>query len=197
MSTIFSHGATHLLNGEGDRVLVDPYYPSNHDSAPGTREIMRHWYDFLVRYGDLLLAPDAVDVTRSYTGGINEEILVDAPEGVRFSTDAEAGSVWIRVVRNRFGLVVHLINLTGQDNTAWDAPKNPITPVGGVRLRVLRTLATLTPLVAAPGEDPALAELRVEPDGRYDEIELPSLGPWTMIVLPDPAGWPAEPAQPL
>ena len=75
MATIFSHGGTHLLNGEGGAVLVDPYYPTNHAAAPTTQDMMRRWYDFLVRYGDLLLDPDAVDVTRSYTGGINEDLL--------------------------------------------------------------------------------------------------------------------------
>lgn len=190
MSTIFSHGATHLLNGESNRILVDPYYPSNHDSEPSTREIMTHWYDFLVRYGDLLLAPDAVDVTRSYTGGINEDLVVDAPPGVRFSTDAEPGAIWIRVVRTSLGLIIHLINLTGQTEIGWDTPKQPIEAVLGVKLRALRTLATLAPLAAAPGDDPALTALPVEPEGRYDAITLPPLGAWTMVLLPDPAGWP-------
>lgn len=192
MSTIFSHGATHLLNGEGDRILVDPYYPSNHNSQPSTRKIMARWYDFLVRYGDLLLAQDAVDVTRSYTGGINEDLVVDAPSGVRFSTDAEPGAIWIRVTRTSLGLIIHLINLTGQAETGWDTPKRPIESVSGARLRALRTLATLAPLAATPSDDPSLMALPVRPDGRYDTITLPPLGAWTMVVLPDPVGWPTS-----
>ena len=52
---IFSHGGTHLLNGEADTLLIDPYYPKNHRLEASTGEPMRRWYDFLVRYGDLLL----------------------------------------------------------------------------------------------------------------------------------------------
>jgi dextranase len=193
MATIFSHGGTHLLNGEGDRVLVDPYYPRNHEASASTRALMGDWYDFLVRYGYLLLAPEAVDVTRSYTGGINEDIIAVAPDGVRVSTDAEPGSVWIRVVRTRRGLMLHLINLTDQSEIGWDVAKQPIASVTGVRLRVLKTLATLAPLAANPdAPDPALTELPVESDGQYDVITLPPLTAWTVIALPDPDGWHAR-----
>jgi dextranase len=209
MATIFSHGATHLLNGAGGTVLVDPYYPKNHISGASTRRLMQTWYDFLVRYGDLLLDPGAVDVTRSYTGGINEDLIFSAPEGVRVSTDPEPGTVWVRVVRTRLGLVLHLINLSDQAETGWDTPKHPVTGVSGVRLRALKTLAMLPPRSATPDGDGALHPLpvdsvsarseRSEPrsanigdsDATYDVLELPELGAWTMVVLPDPVTWPA------
>ena len=195
MATIFSHGATHLLMGEGDRVLVDPYYPRNHQAGETTRQLMSSYYDFLVRYGDLLLAPDAVDVTRSYTGGINEDIVADAPDGVRLSTDAEPGTIWIRVVRTGRGLIIHLINLTGQDEIGWDVAKRPVAGVSGVRLRALKTLAMRTPHAASPDGDPALRPLPVQSDGLYDVISLPDLGAWTVVVLPDPESWPAPDQQ--
>ena len=152
---------------------------------------MRRWYDFLVRYGDLLLDPDAVDVTRSYTGGINEDIIIDAPDGVRISTDPEAGTVWVRVVRTSRGLVLHFINLVDQEETGWDTPKRPVTPIGGVTMRALRTLATGVPLAAAPDTNPALKPLETSSADLYDTVTLPTLGAWTMVVLPDPEQWDA------
>jgi dextranase len=189
MATIFSHGGTHLLNGEGNRVLIDPYYPTNHLAAPSTQDMMRRWYDFLVRHGDLLFDPGAVDVTRSYTGGINEDLVLGGD--VPFTTDPEPGAVWVRVVRTRLGLVLHLINLVDQAETGWDRPKGAVTPVTGASLKALRTLAAGTPLHADPDASAALSPLTVAADGRYDVIALPPLGTWTMVVLPDPQGWDA------
>ena len=187
MATIFSHGGTHLLNGEDGVLLIDPYYPKNHTAAESTGTLMRDWYDFLVRYGDLLLDPAAVDVTRSYTGGINEDLIVEsgADAAVEVRTDPIPGTVWLRVVRTPRGLVLHFINLTDQDEIGWDTPKRPVTPVSGLTLRALRTLATETPLAAGPDGDHALQPLAVTADDLYDTITLPALGAWTMVFLPE------------
>jgi dextranase len=191
MATIFSHGGTHLLNGESDTLLVHPYYPQNHAAEASTKQLMSRWYDFLVRYGDLLLGDDAIDVTRSYTGGINEDLYFSGPEGVRICTDPEPGSIWVRVVRTHLGLVVHLINLVDQTEIDWDAAKNPVQLTCGIRLRLLKTLGGQTPLVADPDRNPALQQLPIIDDGSaYDEIELPAIGAWTMLVLPEPLHWP-------
>ena len=190
MATIFSHGGTHLLNGEGDTILVDPYYPKNHMAGVSTKDLMSSWYDFLVRYGDLLLADDAIDVTRSYTGGINEDLFFSAPEGVRICTDPEPGAIWVRVLRTRRGLIVHLINLSDQTEIVWDAAKNPVQLTSGVGLRLLKTLGVQTPMVADPDRNPSLQQLSIIDDGSaYDEIELPAIGAWTMLVLPEPLYW--------
>ena len=155
---------------------------------------MRRWYDFLVRYGDLLLSPHGVDVSRSYTGGINEDLIFDVPDGVRVSTDPEPGTIWVRIVRTRLGMVVHLINLRNQRDIDWDAPKEAITDIAGVRLRVLKALATGVPRAADPDRFVALQLLPLSSDGLYDVVELPPLGAWTMVVLPDPQTWPALPS---
>ena len=39
---------------------------------------MQRYYDFAVRYGDLLFDREAVDVTKTHLGGVNEELKVDA-----------------------------------------------------------------------------------------------------------------------
>jgi hypothetical protein len=57
------------------------------------------WYDFLVRYGDLLLDQTQVDVTESFTGGMNEDLVFSGPDGAIFFTQARAGTIWTRVVR--------------------------------------------------------------------------------------------------
>lgn len=86
MATAFSHGATHLLLGENSNVLTDPYYPRNHRIDPDSLDLFVRWYDFHVRYGDLLLDETQVDVTEFMTDGINEDLVFSGPEGVVFST---------------------------------------------------------------------------------------------------------------
>lgn len=186
MATIFSHGGTHLLNGEGDVVLVHPYYPKNHKLDDATAQLMRDWYDFHVRYGDLLLAPEAVDVTRSYTGGINEDLIFSTAAGQVILTDPEPDAIWVRVVRTDVGLVVHLINLIGQEETNWDRGKSPIPDVKGLRLRFLKTLSVGLPYLVEPERSPWPAYIETKDDGSdYLEIDIPDFGAWAMIVLPN------------
>ena len=92
MATVFSHGATHLLLGEDSNVLTDPYYPRNHRIDADSLDLFVRWYDFHVRYGDLLLDETQVDVTESFTGGINEDLVFRGPYGVVFSTQARPGN---------------------------------------------------------------------------------------------------------
>lgn len=136
MATAFSHGATHLLLGEDSNVLTDPYYPRNHRIDPESLDLFVRWYDFHVRYGDLLLDETQVDVTECFSGGINEDVVFAAADGVVFSTQAVAGTIWTRVVRTSLGLAIHLINLVGQDETRWDAGKNDPSPQSGITLRL-------------------------------------------------------------
>ena len=89
MATLFSHGATHLLAGEADRILVDPYYVRNHVVEASTRHLLRRWYDFLVEHDELLLDPAIVDVTGAYAGTYNDDI------------DVSFGGVWLRKVMSK------------------------------------------------------------------------------------------------
>jgi dextranase len=181
MATIFSHGGFHLLNGEDAAVLTDPYYPRHHRLSARGREAMRRWYDFVVRYGDLLFDPDAVDVTRSVAGGINEEVRVTAP--VPVSVDPEPGALWVRVVQSPQRTVVHLINLAGQEDTVWDRGKRAVQPLRDVRVALLRTEADQPGLAYAdPDLAPALRSLRPRDEEGYSVVTVPRVGAWTTVV---------------
>lgn len=133
MATVFPAGAAHLLLGEDGAALTDPYYPRHHELSVAALEAFVPWYDFAVRYGDLLYDPAAVDVTEFYAGGINEDVVVDGA-GVEISTKAEPGKLWVRVVRTSEALVVHLVDLTEQSETDWDAGKAPGAVRSGLRV---------------------------------------------------------------
>ncbi|HEX6497426.1 MAG TPA: glycoside hydrolase family 66 protein [Micromonosporaceae bacterium] len=184
MATLFSHGATQLLAGEAGNVLVDPYYVNNRRAEAGTLDLLARWYDLLVAAGDVLLGPDLHDITGSVAGSFNDEVDVVAPDGVPVTGHADAGVVWRRVVHTPYGLLVHLINLTGQDETGWDTPKKPLRPVSGLRLRVRRAgSATPTVRVADPDRGPAFTTIPTTTDGNHAHTPLPPLRAWQLVLV--------------
>ncbi|WP_166870794.1 glycoside hydrolase family 66 protein [Salinibacterium sp. ZJ450] len=197
MATAWSHGASHLLLGEDGNALVHPYYPDNHPLAAGSLDFFATWYDFQVRYGDLFYGPEHADVTEFFTGGINEDVVFEHGS-TRFSTKAEAGAVWTRVVRTPHGLVVHLINLVSQSETRWDAGKSETSVIGHGDPIVVK-IAPINPgssvWFAAP-ESPEMIQLTPTGMGagrQHDALsagqssvvfELPPLAEWGIVLIP-------------
>lgn len=183
MATLFSHGATQLLAGEGGRLLVDPYYVRNHQAEPATLKLLTRWYDFLVEHGELMLDPTAVEVTGSYAGDYNGDLDVRYPS-TRVTGNPIAGAVWRRIVEVDGTLVVHLINLVGQRNTLWDAPRQPTVKVAGGELRFRRIAAgVLRVQVADPDCAGPLGDCTVRVDGDYAVVILPELAVWQFVVV--------------
>jgi dextranase len=185
-SVVFSHGGSVLLHGEADAVLTEAYYVSNQSISPEAQESARRCYDFAVRYGDLFFDRSSVDVTRSYLGGVNEDITVVS--NARVSTDCEAGALWVRVIRTSEGLLISLIDLSQQDDDLWDAPKRPAPPLRDVSVGLERT-GSRAPRIdfAEPDETPGLTPLVPEFDGRHDRVVLPPFGPWAIVLVRDEA----------
>lgn len=182
MATLFSHGATQLLAGEADRILVDPYYVRNHPAGASTTALLKRWYDFLVEHDDLLMDA-AVDVTAAFAGGYNDDCDVSYP-GAEVAGDPVAGTVWRRIVALPDRLVVHLINLVGQTDTGWDAPREPIVAVSHGVLRI-RRVGDLRPriTVADPDGTGYLQPVPVTLEGTHAHGTLPPLGVWQVVSI--------------
>ncbi|MEN3267517.1 glycoside hydrolase family 66 protein [Pseudonocardia sp.] len=188
MATLFSHGATHLLAGEADRILVDPYYVRNHRAAASTMALLKRWYDFLVEHVELLMPAELVDVTGSYASEYNDDC--DVTYAVTPVTDtATPGGVWRRVVQAGDSLVVHLVNLTGQHDTLWDAPRETPAGTGTGSLRVRRTGPHLPQVrVADPDRSARLVDVPVRADGDHAVAELPAPHIWQLVLInPSPS----------
>ena len=151
-----------------------------------------------MRYGDLLLDESQVDVTESFTGGINEDLVFSGPEGVVFSTQARPGTIWTRVVRTSRGLVVHLINLIGQDEIGWDAGKNDPEPQPRITLRLAPVGEPPLLIWATPdadnGASRTLSGLAEGPGAQSDALsagqahtvyDLPIVQTWALIFIED------------
>lgn len=183
MATLFSHGATQLLAGEDDRILVDPYYVKNQQMAESTFEMLRAYLDFLVEHDELLLNPALDDVTASVAGSYNDDCDVTF-DGARTANSAEPGSIWRRITRQGNQLVVHLINLTDQVDVQWDGPKRPLQPTPSGQLRVRAVLDSPVRIrVAEPLVSPTLTDLSVHADGTHAGATLPPVTLWQVVVI--------------
>lgn len=182
LATVFSHGGTVLLHGEERAVLTDPYYVDHAEVDDPTRETTRLYYDFAVRYGDLLFDPAATEVTRTHIAAETQEVKIDA--AVPVATDCTAGAVWARVIRCSRGLLISLIDLSGQEGTLWKTEKRPLQPLADVRVAVEHASPARF-LFAAPESSPSLAELVPERDGRHDVMTLPPFTGWGLLWVQD------------
>lgn len=183
MATLFSHGATHLLCGEADRVLVDPYYVRNHKVEASTAAHLVRWYDFLVEHGELLDDPSLTEMTGALGGAYNDDCDVTYPD-VEVSEAATAGTIWRRIVGSGDRLIVHLINLSGQDNAEWDSARAPIEALPSGVLRIRRAGVGLPRVrVADPDRQARLRDLPVVADGDYARVEVPAPYVWQMLVI--------------
>jgi dextranase len=142
-ATIAASGGSHLLLGERDGILCDPYYPKYAKLRPEFAAQMRTYYDFLLRYEELLIAPELEGWDQRVDARL---ALGDA----RLSTLAEAGAVWVMTTRKPGYRIVHLINLTNQRDIAWNALRTPPEPLHNVELSIhgippVRQALLLTP----------------------------------------------------
>lgn len=183
MAALFSHGATQILAGEADRILVDPYYVRNHIIEKSTADLLKNWYDFVVEHDELLLDPRIVEVTGSYAGKYNDDCEV-AFANVEVSTFAQSGSVWRRITSTPSGIVVHLINLVDQEDTLWDSPRHSPKDLTPGLLR-FRRVGTQMPRVrvADPDRSKRLVEVPVRFEGDHAFATLPSMHIWQIVVI--------------
>ncbi|CAN5409322.1 hypothetical protein BH10ACT7_BH10ACT7_08190 [soil metagenome] len=185
MATLYSHGATQLLAGEADRLLVDPYYVRNHTVEASTADLLRRWYDFLVEHDELLVDPAIVDVTASVAGHYNDVLDVSFASA-SVGSDAVPGTVWRRITRTGPRTVLHLINLVGQTDTLWDAARSPLGDPGAGMLRI-RRVGDHVPRVRVADPDGAarLIDLDVTVDGDFAVATLPALAVWQLVLIDD------------
>jgi len=184
MATLFSHGASHLLCGEADRILVDPYYVRNHRVEPSTADLLHRYYDFAVAHAELLFDPGIVEVTSSFAADYNDDLEVSF-ESLACEQLATPGTVWRRISQLPDGrYVLHLVNLAGQQDACWDAPRNQPAATGPGTLRI-RRMGTELPRVryASPDGQPRLLELEPTADGDWAVATLPDVRIWQLLLI--------------
>lgn len=187
MATIFASGGFHLLLGEKDGVLSDPYYPKYRIMENESfKRILRNYYDFIVRYEELLYDFNIIDTTRVNTGGINGEFTFD---NIKASTKIEPDTVWTLVKEKPKYKIINMVNFTGIDNMNWNEGKeDKPREVKDIEIAVLTCNKVKKVYVASPDENNGapveLAFKYVESDqGRKISFNIKSLKIWSLIYI--------------
>jgi len=181
-AAIWANGGFHLLMGERDAALCDPYYPAYATMAPAFARVMRRYYDFVVRYENALA--DSRLVTATGARG-REAVRV---EGIATSPVAEPGTVWT-VTRAMPGLhTVSLINLRGATEATWNTPQPTPLSLHDVEVEVRVDGIVRTAFAASPdGESLHAIPLAAHPVQRgastWVDVRLPRLDYWSLIVV--------------
>lgn len=179
-AVIASAGGFHLLLGEGNAVLRDPYYPNHGHMAGAFARRMRRYYDHSAALHHYLFAPDLVDVSDVVTGGINTEVAV---QGAPTSVQPEAGAIWTVVRQRKDQLIVNLVNLTGIGDSRWNVAKEAPAPIAGLTLRLSQHFRLGRVTWSSPDEGSPARGLEPRLDGDGAALPLPELHNWASLVL--------------
>jgi len=198
MAVIFANGGYHLLLGEHENVLADSYYPLYGVISDGFKERLRHYYDFIVMYRNLLYDHELDDVSMTFAGGINTEVVFTS-EDVLFKPNGDMGTVWT-IVKEKPGLIViHMINLLGLDNDIWHSAKaDEPQALQHIEIKLESWEAIDRIYWATPDGVSIKAELlefdyipKGESAGLYARFVVPRLNNWSMVVVRLEDGVPA------
>ena len=186
-AAIHASGGTQLVLGENRAVLRDSYYANYAPLRAEFLPVVQKYCDFIVRYGELTLENTGVDISRTASDGINEDVRFTGGDCV-FSTDAQADTVWTILREEKHRLSLHLVNLRGNDDR-WNAPKAQPVLTEHILLH-LRLDRSVTGIYAASPDGDSLAPESLlftwqdTPQGRIYTAELPPLAYWmTLWVL--------------
>ena len=174
-----ANGASHIEMGQGDQMLVAPYFPDETKQMDiGLQTWMQTYYDVITGYENLFYGPTLRQLpnTVQITGHAT-------------STNGEGGKIWTNVMRNSGIDVIHLINLEGSNGLWRDPAADPPTLIN---LPVKYYLGD-SPLpsmvrVASPDRDGGRSTdlsftTGKDAGGTYLSFTVPALKSWDFIYL--------------
>lgn len=182
-AAVSASGGTQLVLGEKGSVLKDSYYVNYAKLREEFLPCVQRYCDFLVRYAPLMYGDPGVDVSRTASGGINEDICFSG--SCQFSPDGRADTVWTLIRESEKRLTVHMINLLGNDEN-WNVPKRPPAPKENITItfrldRPVSGIYTASPDRDSLAAQPLPVSCRCTNQGRIYEVMLPRLEYWSVV----------------
>lgn len=185
-SVIFASGGYHILLGENNGILADPYFVRYGVIRREFERTVRNYYDFIVRYQTLLYDQELKDNSMTHTNGINEEYVFGNSE---FSSYGEPDKVWTIIKEKPGRKVIHLINLRGIASDIWNEGKasRPV-PVEQIHVKVLVDETVKRVFLASPDQNngsAAVLEFTFSEHSRgiLLEFTVPMLEIWDLINI--------------
>ncbi len=135
-ATIHACGGNQLVLGENGGILCDSYYNKYALLKEPFLETVQDYTNYVVEYRDLLLDKEISDISLHSVGGINEDITLSS-KLCAFSSKAEADKVWTIAGISQKRLILHLLNLCGE-NTLWnEAKKSDKIVIDDIKIHIL------------------------------------------------------------
>ncbi len=178
---IFASGGYHLELGEPGAMLADPYFPNFGLLDEAGQTIIRRYYDFLVRYEEVL-SLDTTDATPGRAGALTIA-------GIETQKLRSKDRVAVIVRQGQNFETFNLVNLMGIDSGKWDTALSK-GPDPLIELPIV--LHTDRPVAQAWVASPDGGSLEALPivlttgsdnTGPYVAFTLPRLDYWAVIVL--------------
>lgn len=132
-AAIASNGASHLLLGEKNAVLTQGYYVNHSVLTERQADRMRRYYDFIVRYLELLYDSEMTDVSFTHIGWDNTEYKC---ANRAWSPDGRPNTLWLTVRENDGRKLISIVNLFGCGNDEWNQGKDSPVPQTGIQFQV-------------------------------------------------------------
>jgi dextranase len=180
-AVIFASGGYHIELGEPGGMLADPYFPNYGQMSDSLATILRRYYDFAVRYENVLSQS-----TRDTTARQAAQVAIEG-------TDTDAGGTCGKVcviTRDGEGYeTISLINLLNVTDPEWNSLQEmDMAPVTDLQVRYYPSW----PVRQIWWASPDVENLRARPldfnvgndrQGTYVTFTVPLLVCWDLIVL--------------
>jgi dextranase len=187
-AVIFASGGYQILLGEENGILTVGYYVNYAKLRTEFQRVVRNYYDFIVRYANLLYDLQLTDNTMTYANGINTEFIF---ENGRFSSCGEPDKIWT-IVKEKSGFkTISLINFSGIESDIWNEEKKsmPVT-VYDIRIKALIDERVEGVYLASPdfngGKSEKLEYHYIDiggTRGKYIMFNVPKLEVWDFIYI--------------
>jgi dextranase len=185
MAFIVSSGGSHLLLGEEKGILTQGYYVDHSKLSDGQEEVMRNYYDFMIRYLELFYDSSMEDVSMTHIGWDNYEYYI---EKANYSVYGEANKISYILRQNKEFKTISMINLCGQQEDYWNKGKNKPEIQKDILFRVhvdqkIQNICLATP-DANQGKSIELEYIYVHNEkGIFVEFVIPSIEYWNLIYI--------------
>ena len=180
-AVIFASGGYHIELGEPGAMLADPYFPNYGQMSNELAEVVRSYYDFAVRYENVL-ALGTHDATSIYESQVTIE-------GVNTDAKRAYNKVW-PIVREGDGVIgLSLVNLLDIVSPEWNGLllADP-TPLDELRVRYqtkqnVERIWLASPDLASPQAILLDFNTGQNDQGVYIQFTVPRLEYWDLVVV--------------
>lgn len=173
---IFASGGGRIELGESSGYLANPYFPDYDILAPEQTELLRNYYDFAVRYQNII-GPSTVEATKNW----REKIKINGLKVGLNSTD----DVFALVRESEDTLAVSLINITEINSKKWNEPADFPVPAANITFKMSGfTQAVKDVYLSTPDEETFnLDPVSFTQNGDEITLVIPSLKIWDLVVF--------------